>query len=388
VTPPRQPLQTLYVSADRVRRSTVSEFGAEALRLLEAHAADAETFVDAFGTVADVAERTRERTLLRLERLPVEDLRVDFEDGYGVRSDEEEDEHAAVTARTVAEARADGDAPVWFGLRVKSFDDEALEARSRRTLELFLPPLVDAADGLPEGFVVTFPKVSDPAQVAAFAKTLSGLESSLGLADGSLRFEVQVETPRSVLGPDGSAAASRILEAGDGRITAMHLGVFDYTASLGLMPWEQRLDHPANDFARQVLQVALAGTGVWISDGSSNIVPANDETRAVRAAWRRHADQVRHSLSNGFYQGWDLHPAHLVSRYAAVYGWLLPDLDGAIERVRAWHDGSTAAGVMDEPATVASLLRYLRFAVASGAVDEAVVLSETGLRRDERFPDG
>ena len=277
MTQARQPLHTLYVPADRLTRSTVSEFGVEALRLVEAHAPDDEAFVDAFGIHEDVAERTRERTLARLRRLPVEDLRVDFEDGYGVRSDEEEDGHAAETAHSVAGARGDENAPPWFGLRVKSFDDDALRARSVRTLERFLSTLVSSGN-LPDGFVATFPKVTDPAQVASFAETLSGLESSLGLADGSLRFEVQIETPRSVLGPDGSAAAPRILEAGADRITGMHLGVFDYTSALGLMPWEQRLDHPANDFARQVLQVTLAGTGVWISDGSSNVVPANDET--------------------------------------------------------------------------------------------------------------
>jgi citrate lyase beta subunit len=186
-----------------------------------------------------------------------------------------------------------------------------------------------------------------------------------------------------VLGPDGSVAAGRILDAAGGRLAALHFGVFDYTASLGLMPWEQRLDHPANDFARHALQVALAGTGVRISDGSSNVAPASDRTDDVHAAWRVHADHVRHSLSDGFVQGWDLHPAQLASRYAAVYGWLLPHLDDATSRVRAWREGVAAAGVLDEPATVTSLLRYLRFAVSSGAVDEAEVLETTGLARDE-----
>lgn len=384
MTKARQPLQTLYVPADRVTSGTVLEFGAEALRLLETHAADADGFVDAFGVPAGVAERARDRTIARLERMPVEDLRVDFEDGYGIRDDDEEDRHAEETARAVLQALGDPAAPPSFGLRVKSFHDEGLERRSRRTLDRFVWALVDAG-GPPGGFVVTFPKVTDPAQVAAFADALGGLESEHDLADGSLRFEVQVETPRSVLGADGAAAAPRILEAGGGRIIAMHLGVFDYTASVGLMPWEQRLDHPANDFARQVLQVALAGTGVWISDGSSNVVPASDRTGDVRAAWRVHADHVRHSLSNGFFQGWDLHPAHLASRYAAVYGWLLPHLDESTERVRAWRGRTSVDGVIDEPATVTGLLRYLRFAVASGAVDEDVVLASTGLGRPELF---
>ena len=388
MTNARQPLETVYVPADRFTRSTVSEFGAEALRLLEAHAPDADAFVDAFGVPGDVAERTRERTIARLQRQPVEDLRVDFEDGYGVRADDEEDHHAEEAARAVLEARGDRTAPPWFGLRVKSFHDGGLQRRSLRTLERFASTLVDAAGASPDGFVVTFPKVNDPTQVAAFADALGDLESKLGLARRTMRFEVQVETPRSVLGADGAAAAGRFLEAADGRITAMHLGVFDYTASLGLMPWEQRLDHPANDFARRVLQVALAGTGVWISDGSSNVVPANDRTEVVRAAWRRHADHVRHSLSGGFYQGWDLHPAHLASRYAAVYGWLLEHLGDATERVAAWREGAPARGVLDEPATITSLLRYLRLVVSSGAVEETDVLSDTGLSREDLLAGG
>ena len=322
----------------------------------------------------------------KLRRAPVEDLRADFEDGYGPRPDDEEDRHAQEAARAVQTARTDGTAPASFGLRVKSFADGA-EARSLRTLDTFVTTLTEAAGGLPDGFVVTFPKVTTPDHVALFAEALERLEVGLGLDERALRFEVQVETPRSVIGPDGSVAVPRILDAADGRLTAMHFGVFDYTASLGLMPWEQRLDHPANDLARGLLQVTLAETGVRLSDGSSNVVPATDRTEDVHAAWRLHAEHVRHSLSAGFSQGWDLHPAHLVSRYAAVYGWLLPHLDDATSRVRAWREGAAAAGMLDEPATVSSLLRYLRFAVSSGAVDETEVLEATGLARDELLGD-
>jgi citrate lyase beta subunit len=381
------PHQTLYVPADRVTRSTTAEFGAEALRLIGTHAADADAFVDAFGVPAGVVERTRERTLAKLERLPVEDLRVDFEDGYGIRSDDEEDRHAEAAARTIADMRADGTLPQWFGLRVKSFDDDKLAARSVRTLERFVSTLAEAPGGLRDGFLITFPKVTAPEQVQRFVGALGDLESRASSWGGRLRFEVQVETPKAVLGADGAAAAGSLLQAGDGRISAMHLGVFDYTASLGLMPWEQRLDHPANDFAREVLQVALAGTGVRISDGSSNVVPASDRTEDVREAWRVHADHVRHSLSRGFYQGWDLHPSHLASRYAAIYGWLLPHLGDAIERVRSWRDGAATDGVLDEPATISSLLQYLRLVVTSGAVEEAEIVRATGLEREQLLID-
>ena len=377
-----QPLHTLYVPADRIAPTTTVEFGTEALRLLDTHAPDPAAFEEAFGVDAPVAERARTRVHAKLERQPVEDLRVDFEDGYGARPDDEEDRHADEAARAVHAARESGTAPVSFGLRVKSFAD-GRQARSVRTLDTFLTTLIEAAGGLPEGFVVTFPKVNTAEHVAIFAEVLERLELGLGLADGTLRFEVQVETPRSVIAPDGAVAAPRIVDAAGGRLTAMHVGVFDYTASLGLMPWEQRLDHPANDLARQLLQVALAGTGVAISDGSSNIVPASDRTEDVHAAWRVHAGHVRHSLSAGFYQGWDLHPSHLVSRYAAVYGWLLPHLDDATARVGAWRAGANAEGVLDEPATIIGLLRYLRLAVSSGAVDQAEVLERAGLSADQ-----
>ena len=382
-----QPLETLYVPADRVTAATTAEFGSEALRLLGAHAPDAASFGEAFGVDGAVAEATRSRVRAKLEHAPVEDLRVDFEDGYGTRPDDEEDRDAESSARAVHAARDARTAPPSFGLRVRSFADGG-EARSLRTLDTFLTTLVEAAGGLPDGFVVTFPKVTTPEHVEVFAEALERLEVGLGLPERALRFEVQVETPRSVIGADGSVAAPSLVAAADGRLTAMHVGVFDYTASLGLMPWEQRLDHPANDFARYALQVALAGTGVRISDGSSNIVPASDRTQDVRASWRVHADHVRHSLSHGFVQGWDLHPAHLVSRYAAVYGWLLPHLDDAIERVLAWREGVASAGVLDEPATVTSLLRYLRLAVSSGAVDADGLRDRTGLTPGELWGEG
>lgn len=375
----RQPLHTVYVAADRFSADTITAFGAEALRLLDAHAPDASAVAAAFGIDRAVAAATRERVRAKLEREPVEDLRVDFEDGYGARDDAEEDDDAVAAARAVLAARAAGTFARAYGVRVKSFA-EAADARGVRTLERFLATLVEP-EGVPEGFVVTFPKVVAVDHVALFVEVLARLEERLGIEDQRLPLEVQVETPESIVAPGGLHAIPGIAAAAGERLIGLHFGVFDYTSSLDLMPWEQRLDHPASDFARQTVQAAVAGTGVQLSDGSTNVVPASDRTDDVHAAWRAHADHVRHSLSAGYYQGWDLHPAHLVSRYAAVYGWLLPHLDEATTRVRAWREQTSAAGVLDEPATVASLLRYLRFAVSSGAVDEADVLEATALER-------
>jgi hypothetical protein len=123
------------------------------------------------------------------------------------------------------------------------------------------------------------------------------------------------------------------------------------------------------------MQVSLAGTGIRLSDGSSNVVPRNDGPDEVNRTWIVHAEQVRHSLRHGFYQGWDLHPAHLPSRYAAVYAFHLSGVDDVIGRVRAWQDQAAAApgGTLDEPATIAALTDRLRRGIDCGALDPGVL---------------
>ncbi|MDP9343893.1 MAG: HpcH/HpaI aldolase/citrate lyase family protein [Actinomycetota bacterium] len=379
----RQPVHTVYVPADRFRATTVAAYGAEALRLLDTHAPDDASFPEAFGVPAALASAVRPRVAEKLRREPVEDLRVDFEDGYGVRPDDEEDRDAARAAATVIALMRGAAAPPFLGLRVKSFADGRHE-RSVRTLDVFLSTLLEGGPQLPGGFVVTFPKVVATEHVAAFVRVLAALEQALGLEPGVLLFEVQVETPESVIDRHGRVALRAIFEAAEGRLAGAHFGVYDYTAALGLPPSEQRLDHPACDFARHVMQVALAGTGVRLSDGSTNVIPAGEDRDQVVRAWQLHAGHVGHSLRHGFHQGWDLHPAQLPSRYATVYGFLLDGMDQTFERLRAWREEVPApGGVLDEPATVRALLARVRRAVDCGAVTEDEVLGATGLGVDE-----
>ncbi|WP_019630766.1 DUF6986 family protein [Actinomadura atramentaria] len=369
----RQPVHTVYVPADRLSPTTPADFGAEALRLLNAHTPGDGSFGGAFGLDPEIAGTVRERVAAKLAREPVEDLRIDFEDGYGVRSDAEEDGHVGQAVEAVAAAYETQTLPLYWGLRVKSFADGGHE-RAMRTLDGFLTTLRDRLGRLPGGFTITFPKIVSAAHVALFAEYLDGLEEALGLPARILRFEAQIETTEAIVDAEGRAGLRAIADAGDGRITAAHFGVFDYTAALGLPPQEQRLDHPACDFARHVMQVTLAGTGIRLSDGSSNVVPRDDGADEVNRTWTTHAAQVRHSLAHGFYQGWDLHPAHLPSRYAAVYGFHLDGADEVVARVRAWHEQAAAAsGVLDEPATIRALTARLRRAVDCGALDEDVL---------------
>ncbi|GAA4094327.1 DUF6986 family protein [Actinomadura miaoliensis] len=370
----RQPVHTVYVPADRFSPSTPTDFGAEALRLLNTHTPGAGSFGTAFGIDPEIAGTVRERVAAKLAAEPVEDVRVDFEDGYGVRDDAEEDAHIAQVVEAVAAAYQGRTLPHYWGLRVKSFADGG-HVRAMRTLDGFLTALRDRLGRLPGGFTITFPKVVMAEHVTIFVEYLERLEAALGLPPGILRFEVQVETTEAIIDHEGRFGLRAIVEAAAGRLTAAHFGVFDYTAACGLPPAEQRLDHPACDFARHAMQVSLAGTGVRLSDGSTNVVPRNDGPDEVNHTWAVHAAHVRHSLRHGFYQGWDMHPAHLPSRYAAVYAFHLSGVDEVIGRVRAWHEQAAGKGdgVLDEPATIKALTARLRRAVDCGALDESVL---------------
>lgn len=366
----RQPVQVLYVPADRVDVGTVREAGSAALAMLDAQAGDDRAFSEAFSPVVpalgaiELAARVRQRVRHKLSVEPVEDLRVDFEDGYRGHDDAEEDAHAETAGTAVARMVAAG-GPPFVGVRVKSFTD-GLAARSVATLDRFLGAVLREGP-LPDGFAVTFPKIVSVAHVEAFVAVLAALERAHGVSEGSLGFEAQIETTASVLGADGRVALRDIRRAGAGRLRAVHFGVFDYTAAIGVPAEQQRLDHPGCDFARHLMQVTFAGSEVGLSDGSTNVRPASDRREDVVAAWRAHATHVGHSLAHGFRQGWDLDPSHLVSRYAVVFAHLLDGMDEVVARLQAWETGGAAGSRMDEPATVAVLRRRVRWATECGA---------------------
>jgi hypothetical protein len=170
-----------------------------------------------------------------------------------------------------------------------------------------------------------------------------------------------------------------MVHASSGRCTGLHYGTYDYSASLGIAAAYQSMEHPAADHAKAVLQVAAAGTGVRLSDGSTNRLPVGS-TEQVRAAWALHAALVRRSLERGFYQGWDLHPAQLPTRFAATYGFFREGLPEAGERLEN-YGGQVRSNVLDEPATVRALAGFVVRALDCGATDEAEAQSLTGRDR-------
>jgi citrate lyase beta subunit len=383
----RQPIHTVYGGAHLFKADTASRLGVTALRALDEHAPDATTLAAVLGLRSATAERVYVRVREKLQREPVEDFRLDFEDGYGNRTDAEEDGHAGSAAVEVAAAVTRGTAPPFLGIRIKNLGDE-LRDRALRTADLFIARLLAETGGrLPRNFVVTLPKITARGQVARLTSTFETIERTHHLAAGSLRMELMVETPFSIFDERGAVSLPSLVAEGGGRVTAAHFGTYDYTASLGITAAHQHMRHPVCDFARGVMQVALAGSAVWMSDGATNVLPVGKERDTIHRAWRLHHDDIRHSLTNGFYQGWDLHPAQLVTRYAAVYAFFLESLDAASERLRnfiAKAAQATLVGeVFDDAATGQGLLNFFLRALNCGAVREDEIGALTGLTLDE-----
>ena len=371
----RQPLHTVYVPADQVGPDTAVRWGAQALDLLDAAVPDAASAARVTG-LAGIDEDVHRRVRAKLADQPVEDLRVDFEDGYGVRPDPEEDAAAVSAGAVLAGLLSAPAGPSFAGIRFKSLE-QATRRRGLRTLDLVLGALLDAGP-LPAGFRVTLPKVSSVDQVLAMVEVCERLDQLYGLAPGALRFEIQVETPQAILGADGVAAVAAMVHAAGHRCAGLHYGTYDYSAACGVAAAYQSLDHPAADHAKAVMQVAAAGTGVRLSDGSTNVVPAGDPDQ-VRAALRLHARLVRRSLERGYYQGWDMHPGHLVTRYLAAYAFYREGMPAAADRLRRYLS-RTGGGVLDEPATAQALAAFLARGLRCGALDGADLAAVTGLR--------
>ncbi|HCX29321.1 MAG TPA: phosphoenolpyruvate kinase [Blastocatellia bacterium] len=428
----RQPVHTVYGGAHLFKSDSAARLGSLARRSLDQFAPDFLSFAKAIGLpgadelpdsleaepglmarlstdkdqtrqqdkAAWLAHSIYKRVNEKLRREPVEDFRIDFEDGYGNRPDAEEDGHAASAALEVATGIANGTLPPFIGIRIKPFTEE-LRQRSMRTLDIFVSTLVEKSGGkLPDNFVVTQPKITIPEQVGALADLFELLEKQTGLPAGSLKLEMMIETTQSVITARGEINLPLLLSAARGRCVAAHFGTYDYTASCSITAAHQHMMHPACDFAKHMMQVSFAGTGIWLSDGATNIMPVAPhrfdeggtpltpeeiaENRAVvHRAWKLHYHHIRHSLENAFYQGWDLHPAQLPTRYAAVYAFFLESLDAASERLKNFVEKAAKAtlvgDVFDDAATGQGLLNYFLRATNCGALTEAEAIELSGL---------
>ncbi len=400
----RQPVHTVYGGAHLFRRDSARRLGDLALASMEEYGKGPPAFARAIGWTAPegLMNDVHARVLRKLTTEPVEDFRIDFEDGYGVRPQAEEDACALQAAAEVAQGLKARSLPPFIGIRIKNFA-AATHARGIRTLDLFLTALSSQTGGtLPDNFVVMLPKVVSARQVATLIDLFDLFEAAGRFPRGSLKMEFMVETTQSVIDSMGRCPLPDFVRAARGRCLSAALGVYDYTASCGITAQEQRIDHNACDFARHVMQVALLGTGVYLADGATNIMPApphraapgqaltahqDAENRAaVHHGWRLHFAHVRRSLAHGYYQGWDLNPAQLPTRYAAVYSYFLEMLPTATARlanfVQKTARATLAGAVFDDAATAQGLLTFFIQGLRRGAITEAEAAA-TGISPDE-----
>lgn len=423
----RQPVHTVYGGANLFKYNSAKVLGQRALETLQTYAPDFLTFgrvfhlkgIDEINATHEMMRQEYEslsseekrhhparlsyevyhKVIRKLENEAIEDFRIDFEDGYGNRSNEEEDQTAHDAAMEVAKGMKEKTLSPFIGIRIKPFTEEMKE-RGLRTLDIFLSTLVKETNGeLPENFVVMLPKVTIPEQPQTLAAFFDILEEELELEKGILKMEMMVETTQSIMDIDGTNPLYRFIKASDSRCIAMHFGTYDYTASAGITAKYQEMDHPVCDFAHHMTKVALAHTGIWLSDGATNTMPIGpnrgenltekqleENIVVVHRAWRKGYDHIRHSLWNGFYQGWDLNPAQLPMRYAAVFAFFLESYDDAVERLKIFVEKAARAtligDVFDDAATGQGLLNYFLKALNSGAITEEEVL-RTGLTMEE-----
>ena len=429
----RQPVHTVYGGAHIFKEGTTKKMGIGALNHINAYAPnfvdfakilelkghdqlpnsqdEISTLEDYFSSESSEGKQKHvghfsytvyQRVLEKLSREAVEDFRIDFEDGYGNRPDDEEDGHAVSAAEEVAKGMASKSLPPFIGIRIKPFTEEQ-KNRAIRTLDIFISTLSEKTNGgLPDNFVVTIPKVTIPEQISALIQLFKILEEKTALSSGSLKLELMIETPQSILDSNGNSALPALVKASNGRCIGAHFGVYDYTASTNITAEYQSITHPNCDFARHMMQVALGGTGIRLSDGATNIMPVGphrpgdgnpltetqieENKRVVHHAWRLNFNNVTHSLKHGYYQGWDLHPSQLPLRYAAVYSFFLNGLASTSLRLKSFMGKAAQAtligDVFDDAATGQALLNYFLQGISCGAILEKDA-EKTGLTLDE-----
>lgn len=381
-----QPLQVLYGGAHRFNAEAPRKLALLALETLDQYAPDAARFAEMTGVDPASADLVRAAVARRLSQpAGFDDLRVDFEDGYGPRSDTEEDAHALAVGVSLA---AVPDPAPRLGVRVKSMGPET-RSRALRTLRAVIRACVEARGGLPQGFVVTLPKISRADEVSALCAALQAEERGLSLPEGLIGVELMVETPWSL------SNVSSLVETAGARLESLHLGAYDLLSALQIRAEVQSLQHPIVALARRQLALMGAAASIRVSDGATTLLPVgphrgalseaqrSENREAVAAGWRRHIGDIWAGFDDGIRQGWDLHPNQLVSRYAGVFSVQLAGLDGVLDRlgrfVQTAAQAVRAGAVFDDAATAQGLVAQTLAALDSGLLDEDTVASRVGV---------
>ena len=428
--PNRQAVHTVYGGANLFKADTCIKMGEIALKSLQTYAPDFITLakvlsIEGYEKLPDTAKKMEKlikkmdkmpeakrkkdpawlphavynKIIQKLKTEPVEDFRIDFEDGFGNRPDEEEDATAVNAANELAKGMQEKTISPFIGIRIKPFTEDH-KNRGVRTMDIFLTTLLEKTKGkLPDNFIIMLPKVTIPEQVVTMIRLLEIIEKKNNLTPGTLKMETMVEATQIIMDDEGRNPLLRIIRASEGRCIAAHFGTYDYTASCGITAKYQTMAHPVCDFAHHMTKVALGGTGIFLSDGATNVMPVaphrgdkltvkqkKENRDSVHNAWQIGYNHTMHSLINGFYQGWDLNPAQLPMRYAATYNFFLSSYEDAVFRLKTFVERaaiSTLTGdIFDDAATGQGLLNFFLKAMNCGAITEEEALA-TGLTINE-----
>ncbi len=401
----RYPIHTFYGGAHLFKRDSFEKIKRIAQGIFNDYCEESERFYSIFTRPdAPVSKNTAEKVYhkihKKIEEEPVEDYRIDFEDGYGYRSDEEEDEHAISAATETAEIIKNGALPSIFGIRIKPIAPGTAQ-RAVRTLELYLTTLLNLTDNkLPPAFVVTLPKVSRAEQLSVLNDILHKLEMRNHLPKNSILTEVMIETPEAI----AEKYMAKIVQVGGNRLLGGHLGVYDLNSSFGVSASFQEMQHPSCDYARVLMKIILGRSGIRCVDGVTNVMPVapnkatlsaplavhlhEENVATVIAGWQKAYSDIRHSLRMGFYQGWDLHPAQIISRLAAVYIFFLNEYPLAAKRMKQFLKNSAQPsvhkGIFDDAASGYGLLLFFRYGFECLAFDEND-LAGAGLSKENLY---
>ena len=400
---PRQPVHTVYGGAHLFSADIAQKLGAAALKALDEYAPTPPALAQALGLDPALAHRIHPRIVDKLTREPVEDFRIDFEDGFGTRPDAEEDHFARLAAEAVADGLGAGLLPPGIGIRIKTLSAE-LTVRSLRTLDLFLTRLVERTRGsLPTNFAITLPKITAPAEVATLAGDVRRVRARpwIGAGIAAHRADgrdhaVDLRGRWNDRTPPARRRGPRPCRRRSFRDLRLHGGAVDYrrASAHGASRLRFRQTRDAGR-ARRNAGASLrrrhqhhAGRSLSrVGEPALSDAQRRENTEVVHRAWRLHAEHIRHSLIGGFYQGWDLHPAQLPTRYAAVYAFFLEGLAPASERLRNFvakaAQATLVGDVFDDAATGQGLLNFFLRAVNCGAVAEEEAMALSGLTLDE-----
>lgn len=401
----RQPIHTFYGGAQLFKRDTFEKIRGISLGIFTEYCEDSDRFREIFNLDShplqkSTTERVYHKILKKLETEAVEDYRIDFEDGFGYRKEEEEDEYAVSSAVEAAELFKEGTLPALFGIRIKPLSP-GLAQRAVKTLELFISTFVAKSGGkLPPVFIVTLPKVSKSEQLSILNDALHKLEAKLHLPKHSILTEVMIETPEII----AEKYLAKIVQVGGNRLLGGHLGVYDLKSAFGVSGVFQQMQHPYCDYARTMMKIILGRSGIRCVDGVTNIMPVapnkstpasplpnhlrQENIKTVTNGWRESYKDIRHSLRMGFYQGWDVHPGQIVSRLAAVYSFFIEEYQTSAKRMQGFLVNSAQAtlykGVFDDAASGYGLLNFFRYGFECGAFDEND-LAGAGLKKQNLY---